>query len=764
MLVLLVSILPASIASDGVPESGMLTVTVKDSVTGDPIEGVELFVHPAIGPRFDFEMWDIDIIWEDYMQFTDANGTAVFQLPPGMYHMRAHKDWYFGKGMDIDMAEGTNITLDMQLEAMPEPPSKISGYVTGTNTGEGIEGAFVHLMPITPPRSWLFGGWYEEAPEFIYPLHTETDSTGYYELGVEPSMYMVNVNMEGYYHAEEQVDIGDDEVVELNFTLEAWPEPTSSISGHVYDFETGEVIENVTIFAFPLPFYEDMNIFGFGGLGGIGMKSEPEQPLMRTFEATTDENGSYHMMVSKGRYELLVETEGYTPTFNNIQVPDSVDMTIDLSLRPIPVPEYDAFLSGYVLDEEGNPIPDAEISLMPSFGLFKQRAGYDWEGVPEPVDMYMEDEGFSFGILDGIFDIFGLESIMSEAIGMDIGYGYAEEFVMGDMPIFDEVMATQPLGLFNAMTFTDENGSYAMDAFSGTYFVTVWAEGYRTFYREIIIDEGDNVKNLTLKPAPEGESWICGTVFDGQTGRPMPGVLLNVFLEGQGGSPMPGQDGEAGFWWDEIQFDQFFKSIETDENGKFRLPVPSGNVNVEADARGYQHYQSSFSMDPDEQQNVRIRMRPQKGDEADPDNFGGEVPRIQKLEQKKNAPQPKEVTNIQMRAGQIFNINIDDLFIDMDNDMLNIFFDSPRHLKVLYDPTGKEIVVEAPEDWEGEEEITVYASDGDTTSETTIPVQVMLSEPTPRPLGAFAMFYAVGILAALGVLFLVSKYQTKEDE
>ena len=144
--------------------------------------------------------------------------------------------------------------------------------------------------------------------------------------------------------------------------------------------------------------------------------------------------------------------------------------------------------------------------------------------------------------------------------------------------------------------------------------------------------------------------------------------------------------------------------------------------------------------------------------------YGGEGARIQRRQQKQNAPQPMEMNRIQMRAGQIFNINIDELFIDMDNDTLNFQFGNCNHLKALYDPVGKQIVVEAPEDWEGEEDITVYASDGETTSETTIPVEVQLNTPEARPLGAFAMFYAVGILAALGVLFLVSKYQTKEDE
>jgi hypothetical protein len=509
MLALLVSIVPASIASDGVVENGTLTITVIDAETSTPIEGVELFLRPMVDRWFDFDMWVPEIIWEEFMDMTDANGTAVFELPPGMYYLDAYKEWYFGKGMEVDMAEGTNITLEMRLEAMPDPSSILSGYVTNVDSGDGIEGAFVHLMPVTPPRMWFLDGWYDDVPEFIYPLMTETDVNGYYEIGVEPSMYMVNVDMEGYYHSECQVDIGDDVSIMLNLTMEAWPEPTSSVSGHVYDFDTGLPMENVTVFAFPLPFYEDMNLFGFGGLGMLTKSTEPEQPMWRTFEAVTDENGSYSTMVSKGRYELLVETEGYLPTFNNIQVPDSVDMTVDISLRPIPVPEYDAYISGYVLDEEGNAIEDAEVSILPSFGLRKERDIFNYEGEPEPTDPYMMDEGgFGFGILDGLLGMVSSDDGFAVGENIDIGFmeesmGYLEdpfmddiwmdEVWMGDMPIFDEVVTSQPLGLFDALTFTDENGSYGMDAFTGTYFVTVWADGYRTFHRDgELLDIRDN--------------------------------------------------------------------------------------------------------------------------------------------------------------------------------------------------------------------------------------------------------------------------------
>jgi hypothetical protein len=227
-------------------------------------------------------------------------------------------------------------------------------------------------------------------------------------------------------------------------------------------------------------------------------------------------------------------------------------------------------------------------------------------------------------------------------------------------------------------------------------------------------------------------------------------------------------ESEPEFWWDEMEWDYFFKEAKSDEKGNFKIPVPPGRFRIEVFADGFEMYSNAVGARPDETTNIKIQLRPARGGYSQ--EFGqtgtwdADNSRIQWREEQGNAPQSREMNNIKMFAGQIFNIDIDELFIDMDNDTLNFEFGGCKNVKALYDPVGRQIRVEAPEDWEGEEEITVYASDGETTAETTIPVEVQLDSPAPRPLGMFAAFYAVGIVAALGVLFLVSKYQTKEDE
>jgi len=87
--------------------------------------------------------------------------------------------------------------------SQPQPqPGKIYGYVTDQATGQPISGATVTVQGVGS---------------------VTTDSSGYYEITVNPGTYTVTAEANGYYSQTKSVTVGDGELVRADFALQPVP-------------------------------------------------------------------------------------------------------------------------------------------------------------------------------------------------------------------------------------------------------------------------------------------------------------------------------------------------------------------------------------------------------------------------------------------------------------------------------------------------------------------------------------------------------------
>ncbi len=231
---------PWSYYFGGAVVSGVVT----DEGTGNPVPHAFVFLRPVDSiPHTRFF---------NLMGFTDTTGTyAIRGVPAGRYIAVSFKPGYFREYYqnvstpdsadtlvltENDTLEGINFSLSHFVF------SAITGTVTDEQTSQGIKNAAVLAVKLIHGRPI---GWRS---------FTRTDSTGNYTLGrLIPGNYIVVAKKFGYYREFYQnasvIDSATpvavppgDTVGDIDFTLTPWqnlPYDTASVSGTVYDQETG---------------------------------------------------------------------------------------------------------------------------------------------------------------------------------------------------------------------------------------------------------------------------------------------------------------------------------------------------------------------------------------------------------------------------------------------------------------------------------------------------------------------------------------------
>jgi len=754
----------------------------------------------------DYKDYYSERTYQEYRDITDANGTCSFEVEAGSYEINVYEDWYYDYYTSFEITKDASITLEIPLEKVPEPPCTVSGYVYEEGTNTTISGAYVHVEPLGPPEPWFEICWDMDMKDcgFLYPMYAKSDENGYYEIKLDPGTYNIFAKAEGYFKNDDVFKVEEDVPEVMDLYLEAWPEPNSVLQGHVYDFENGLPIPGAVVRAFPAHALD--NILDGGIIGSLGSELLAESFMPRYEKNVTDENGFYSIDVCKGLYMIIVKVDNYTCSINHALVPDNMTMTVDFSLKERVIPVPGVFLEGRILDPEGNPIPDAEVNFESADHTFMGGFGQDFSGLLDGIsplldgfmydygdqsyiDMYSEILPLGGGLLSGLGDLSSLGNILGsfstmgeyDLDGTEIIKGLdmdmSEESYGFEIPMGKEMTVYNDMGLLDYMPtnyhYTDDEGNFHAQLFEGSYFVTVWAEGYRTYYDEVFLEDGDQYFEFVLEPMPEPDAVIRGKVIEANTEKPVPGAEVNVFLQERRMM--------SNGWWDEGEWDYFFNTVWTGRDGTFEIPVPAGSYGIEVYGYEYESYFSEVYVDHGDEVNVRVLLKKatygiglddgwmngqaETGRNYDTANSAPE--RIQKREGGNRAPQAKKVDKTLINNGQMFFINIGELFLDMDNDSLSFTFDKPDKLGILYDPNNEQFVIEAPEDWTGEEEITVYASDGSTMVENTIPVEVGPLDSTTSTNsrssdgGMFqtAMLYIAGIMVALLVIYAIFKNQ-----
>jgi outer membrane protein OmpA-like peptidoglycan-associated protein len=162
------------------PGTGIMSGTVTDAVTGEPLGATVAFPGTAVEPAM-----------------SDA-GTGFYsaELPEGSVAVSVNSPGYIGTGGTVQIEGGIDITRDYALQ--PEPTG-LFGSVTDIQTGAPIRGATVDAIN----------------------LSDVTGSDGLYALVVGEGDYTVTATAAGYLGEVREITVSGGEAVELNFQLQS---------------------------------------------------------------------------------------------------------------------------------------------------------------------------------------------------------------------------------------------------------------------------------------------------------------------------------------------------------------------------------------------------------------------------------------------------------------------------------------------------------------------------------------------------------------
>ena len=175
-----------------------------------------------------------------------------------------------------DIPNEKTIGSTLNIGNSPEN-SVIKGYVKDANTANPIENASIYIQG--RDNEWEF-----------FKNETTTDSSGFYSMNVPQCWCAITVYADVYCNEGSGfLEIGENEIKWVNFTLFPRPPENSIVSGYITDEETGDPINGANI-----------SLFWEGDL---------EQFYMN--ETNSDPTGFYFMNVAEGRIDLEIEASGY---------------------------------------------------------------------------------------------------------------------------------------------------------------------------------------------------------------------------------------------------------------------------------------------------------------------------------------------------------------------------------------------------------------------------------------------------------------------
>jgi len=232
-----------------------------------------------------------------------------------------------------------------------------------------------------------------------------------------------------------------------------------------------------------------------------------------TFATITDDVGDYCIVVPvPGSYFVSAENniEGFTNNDNVQEVffgPNDNDIQIQIEYFPIPEQQY--IISGYVYDQNAEPVYDAEVNVESSdmnndHGGMNHDGWYDWAytdasgyysiSVPAGVyDMDVVADGFlyeyAFGVEvnDDVIQDFNLNPVGAFTGGVQGVVTLIGEYAL-DEPVYIDVESN----LFSASTYADENGFFSIELIDGVYDISANTMGYDSYYMENAFEVSGN--------------------------------------------------------------------------------------------------------------------------------------------------------------------------------------------------------------------------------------------------------------------------------
>ncbi|MEE9554536.1 MAG: carboxypeptidase regulatory-like domain-containing protein [candidate division Zixibacteria bacterium] len=325
----LACVLLLSMTAYGQQERGTVSGIVTAEDSGDPLGWVMVSAYQVDGNN-----------WPAGMAWANSSGEYELSVPYGDYHVKARSWNYISEWWEEvpNRDEASAVTVDEENN-----PENIN-FTLATIVYGGIAGTITDAATEEPIRwAWVVATGTEEPYSHRWAL---TNSDGEYEMELMSGTYEVEAYANGYIEGaiDEPVVVEDEVVTGVDIALMSII--YGSISGTVYDNDSGEPVENARIKA--------RMVDGWHG-GSTRSGSEGDYVL---------EN------LRPGDYRLTAYGYGYfsevypdiVTVVGDENVPD-IDFYLGSSEGP-----FDGFISGMVTDEEtSEPIVDALLMVV-SFG------------------------------------------------------------------------------------------------------------------------------------------------------------------------------------------------------------------------------------------------------------------------------------------------------------------------------------------------------------------------------------------------------------
>lgn len=253
-----------------------------------------------------------------------------------------------------------------------------------------------------------------------------------------------------------------------------------TISGHVAS-DAGVPLEGVRVNAYSYP--EERTFADDGAI--------------RNADAVTDEKGAFSFKLPAGKgyinvyYEKWRQSDGREITLDR-------DVTLDFTIRT--PPPKDARIEGRVVDVNGNPVANAEVSL-------QSRCCYAMptEPAPAPTPATATEPASP---ADG-----NASTGSSSGMAVDPARSFVQPYYWDDY----------------ATTVSDADGRFSFDAYEGPRQIYAWAKGYAQTTVAVDTVSGKTVTaEVVLEKVPAADAVIAGRVIDAKTGLPLARAQVNL--------------------------------------------------------------------------------------------------------------------------------------------------------------------------------------------------------------------------------------------